>query len=157
MAKFIVPNHSFCNCMKHFQILEENELFVPSDDDDDDWSCFQKIWNKLKVRNFRASLCKFEWIADVTFHKRAEGWHKSVLVKGLWRSKGLLRCEAVSCSRKYFQTAHIFCPAKDQISPGFENGTANSYIKNFPWMRWVNLNFQFRIPSRWGKSDCCSQ
>ena len=24
--------------MKSFQILEENELFVPSDDDDDDWN-----------------------------------------------------------------------------------------------------------------------
>ena len=24
------------DCVKYFQILEENELFVPSDDDDDD-------------------------------------------------------------------------------------------------------------------------
>ena len=34
------------DCVKYFQILEENELFVPSDDDDDDWLLFWQIWNK---------------------------------------------------------------------------------------------------------------
>ena len=35
MAQDILLNHSLADCV-YFQILEENELFVPSDDDDDD-------------------------------------------------------------------------------------------------------------------------
>ena len=35
MAQVILLNYSVGE-VKYFQILEENELFVPSDDDDDD-------------------------------------------------------------------------------------------------------------------------
>ena len=136
MAKFIVPNHSFCNCMKHFQILEENELFVPSDDDDDDWSCFQKIWNKLKVRNFRTSFCKFEWFADVTFHKRAKGWHKCVLIKGLWRSHAVsqrsLNVWGGLLFLDIFSILAYVLFHKILNKPGLENGEVDSEIKGLP-------------------------
>ena len=33
---FLKPSSLLADCVKYFQILEENELFVPSDDDDDD-------------------------------------------------------------------------------------------------------------------------